>query len=84
MPIQIPLNNTAYRKRLLVCTIYAIITTKATQNYRRTQKDSIGSIPITTHSCSTTRQSTAMFFYFLLLSVALSIPFGLLCFSSQW
>ena len=84
MSIQIPLNNTTHRKQHLMCTIHAIITTKATQNYRRTQKDSIGSIPFTTHSCSTTGQSTAMFFYFLLLSIALSIPFGLLPFSSQW
>ena len=43
----------------------------------------IGPIPFTTHSCSTTVKSTALFLYFLLLSVALSIPYGLISFSSQ-
>ena len=36
------------------------------------------------HSCSTTGKLTALFVYFLLLSVALSIPYGLISFSSQW
>ena len=85
MSIQTPLNSTAYKKQHLLCTVHAIITKEQPKTIEeRTQKDSIGPIPITTYSCSTTGQSTAMFLYFLLLSVALSIPFGLFPFSSQW